>query len=58
MARKSIDELEVFLLAQDVPTLAGVLLELSHEHDAVRHRLERLRLATGRRAWLRRSASA
>lgn len=45
MARKSIDELEVFLLAQDVPTLAGVLLELSHEHDAVRHRLERLRLA-------------
>lgn len=45
MPRKPIDELEVFLLAQDVPTLAGVLLELSHEHDAVRNRLDRLRLA-------------
>lgn len=45
MPRKPIDELDVFLLAQDVPTLAGVLLELSHEHDAVRKRLDRLRLA-------------
>lgn len=45
MPRKPVDELEVFLLAQDAPTLAGVLLELSHEHDAVRKRLDRLRLA-------------
>lgn len=45
MPPKPVDELEVFLLAQDVPTLAGVLLELSHDHDAVRNRLDRLRLA-------------
>jgi hypothetical protein len=45
MPRNPDDELEVFLLAQDVPTLAGVLLELSGEHDAVRKRLDRLRLA-------------
>lgn len=45
MPRKPVDELEVFLLAQDVPTLAAALLELSREHDAVRKRLDRLRLA-------------
>ncbi len=45
MPRKPVDELEVFLLAQDVPTLAAALLELSREHDAVRKRLDRLQLA-------------
>ena len=45
MPRNPVDELEVFLLAQDVPTLAGVLLELSLEHAAVGERLDRLRLA-------------
>ncbi len=45
MPRKPVDELEAFLHAQDVPTLAAALLELSREHDAVRKRLDRLRLA-------------
>jgi hypothetical protein len=37
--------LKSFLEAQDVPTLAAVLLELAEEHDAVRKRLARLQLA-------------
>ncbi|WP_028998503.1 hypothetical protein [Azohydromonas australica] len=38
------EDLESFIRKQDAPTLAGVLLELAGEHDAVLRRLARLQL--------------
>lgn len=38
------EDLESFIRKQDAPTLAGVLLELAGEHEAVRRRLARLQL--------------
>jgi hypothetical protein len=45
MATDDIEDLEPFVKTLDAPTLASVLLELAREHDAVRRRLARLKLA-------------
>lgn len=45
MARAPAEDLETFIACQPASALASVLLELAKEHEAVRKRLERLRLA-------------
>jgi len=45
MPPKPTDDLETFLMRQNLSTLVGILIELANGHEAVQARLARLRLA-------------